>query len=132
MLQEVASNADHATVSLTRRTGNDLDQRHPRGTARVRDLAPLQLALPAVFDAFVCHSQLVPQASPGSALHWSSYSFAAHSPKVLLSQPRLFPQSVHRTAPRIHRRLLSPDKAAAHVGARYRGCHVRERWRTFE
>ena len=45
MLQEVASNAEHATVSLTRRTGNDLDQRHPRGTARVRDLAPLQFAL---------------------------------------------------------------------------------------
>jgi len=56
LLQEVASNADHTTVSLTRRTGNDLDQRHPRGTARVRDLAPLQFPLPTVRDAFVCHS----------------------------------------------------------------------------
>jgi phenylpropionate dioxygenase-like ring-hydroxylating dioxygenase large terminal subunit len=34
MLQEVASNADHVTISLTRRIGNELDQRHTGGTAR--------------------------------------------------------------------------------------------------
>src|SRR6266487_2479134 len=108
MLQEVARNADHTPFSLTRRTRNDLDQRYTGRTARPCELAPPQFTLPALFNAFVCHAQFVPPASPGSALHWSSYSFAAHSPKVLLSQPRLFPQSVHRTASRFHRSLLSP------------------------
>ena len=102
MLQEVASNAEHATVSLTRRTGNDLDQRHSGGTAHRRDLAPLQFALPAVCDAFICHSQLVLQASAGSALRWSSYSLGVHGAQVLLSQPRLLAQSLHRTAPGLH------------------------------
>src|SRR6266566_8919440 len=42
LLQEVAQNADYATVSLTRRTGNDLDQRDIGATARACDLAPFQ------------------------------------------------------------------------------------------
>jgi hypothetical protein len=94
MLQEVARNADHTTFSLTRRTRNDLDQRDIGGIAPACELAPPQFALPALFDAFVCHSQLGPQASPGSTLHWSSYSVGAYGPKVLLSQPRLFAASV--------------------------------------
>jgi hypothetical protein len=40
MSQEVAQNADDAPVSLTRRTGNDLDQQHNRGTARAFGLVP--------------------------------------------------------------------------------------------
>jgi hypothetical protein len=78
-------NADHTPFSLTRRTRNDLAQRYAGRTARTRDLVPLQFTLSALFDAFVCHSQLVPQASPGSTLHWSSYSVGAYGPKVLLS-----------------------------------------------
>jgi len=49
LLQEVAQNADYATVSLTRRTGNDLDQRDIGATARACDLAPFQFALPTLF-----------------------------------------------------------------------------------
>ena len=47
-----------------------------------------------MFNAFVCHSQLVPQASSGSALHWSSYSLVIQRSQVLLSQPQLFPAAV--------------------------------------
>jgi hypothetical protein len=94
LLQEVAQNADNATVSRTRGIGNDLDQRHTRGTARVRDITPLQFTVSAVFDALDCHSQLVPEASTRSALRWPSHSIAVHSPQVLLSQPHLFPASV--------------------------------------
>ncbi len=42
------------------------------------------------------------------------------------------PQSVRRTAPRFHCNLLSPDQAIAHVSARHRICHVRQRRRTSE
>ena len=63
-------------------------------TKHTRDLVPLQFTLPALFDAFVCHSQLVPQTSQGSALRGSSHSIGVHGPQVLLSQSHLFAASV--------------------------------------
>src|SRR6266849_9707703 len=85
-------------VSFTRWSRTHLGEPDSRRSACACDLAPLQFTLPAVCDAFVCHSQLVPQTSPRSAQHWSSYSLGVHGPQVLLSQPQLFSQSVHRTA----------------------------------
>src|SRR5947209_20630237 len=117
MLQEVAQNADDAPVSLTRRTRTDLAERHSRRTAGACDLAPPQFALPAVCNAFICHSQLVPQASSGSALHWSSHSPGVHGAHVLLSQPQLFSQGLRRTAARFHRSVISSDQALANVTA---------------
>ena len=50
--------------------------------------------MPAVFDAFDFSSQFLPEASPRSALRWSSHSIAVHRPQVLLSQSHLFAASV--------------------------------------
>src|SRR5260370_5296308 len=81
-------------VAFNGGAGNDLGERHERRSTCACDPAPPQFALSTVSNAFVCHSQLVPQASSGSALHWSSYSLFIQRSQVLLSQPHLFPASV--------------------------------------
>ena len=68
MLQEVAPYADHASVSLTRRAGVDLDQPDSGGADRPCHLTPRQLALPAMCDAFLCHPQFLTSAIPGICL----------------------------------------------------------------
>jgi hypothetical protein len=79
----VAPDADYATLSLTRRAGTDLDQPDSGGTARPCHLTPLEFALPAVCDAFLCHPQFLPEAPPRSALRWPSHTLGVHGPQVL-------------------------------------------------
>ena len=116
--------------SFTRWPRNDFCEQDGRRSGCVCDLLPLQFTLPTVCDVFIRRSQLVQQASPGSALHRSSHSIGVDGPQVLLSQPWLFSQSVHGATPRFHCSLFSPDQATAYGRPRHRVRYQWERRRT--